>query len=156
MTSKHCTSTAHESVHMAPHFKYQPVVDLGSEEHELTGESVSGERVSHALRSKRPSHQWLSISVLVAITAATIAGILCFLMGRYVERQSREADWFCESICPTSLASHLHSRSSLVCFCQAPPGRIDHTFNYRHQFGMRPGNESQKYWDLVFPGESDH
>lgn len=36
----------------------------------------------------------------------------------------------------------------------APPGTIDHTFHYRKQFAMRPGNESQKYWDLVFPRAS--
>ncbi|KAI0381219.1 hypothetical protein F5Y04DRAFT_256027, partial [Hypomontagnella monticulosa] len=33
----------------------------------------------------------------------------------------------------------------------APPGTIDHKFTYRKEFAIRPGNQSQIWWDKVFP-----
>ncbi|KAI1460526.1 hypothetical protein F4805DRAFT_395661 [Annulohypoxylon moriforme] len=77
--------------------------------------------------SKHTTRFWLIIITILVVAAAVVSGISCFLLGKRVERSQIESDWF------------------------SPPGRIDHTFHYRKQFAMRPSNESQKYWNLVFP-----
>jgi hypothetical protein len=35
----------------------------------------------------------------------------------------------------------------------APPGNIDHTFNYQKEFVARPGDEARESWDLLIPCE---
>ncbi|KAI0907413.1 hypothetical protein F4823DRAFT_564807 [Ustulina deusta] len=82
---------------------------------------------SHICRKRHPSRRWMASLALVAAVLALLTGVSSYFLGKHVERKAVESDWF------------------------SPPGRVDHTFHYRRQFGMRPGNLSQKYWDMVFP-----
>ncbi|KAI8962777.1 hypothetical protein F5Y11DRAFT_321522 [Daldinia sp. FL1419] len=76
---------------------------------------------------KRGSQRWLILLILTAASAVFISGGICFSLGRHFERHIVESDWF------------------------SPPGQIDHEFTYRREFGLRPGNQSQVWWDKVFP-----
>ncbi|KAI0187899.1 hypothetical protein EV127DRAFT_462591 [Xylaria flabelliformis] len=112
---------------MNPNIAYEPLYGCREDEAADSQADVSIVPPQQTQQKRWLSIRRLTILSLLAATLAACISISSFFLGRHVERQSIESDWF------------------------SPPGRIDHTFHYRHQFGMRPGNVSQKYWDLVFP-----
>ncbi|KAF2969099.1 hypothetical protein GQX73_g4494 [Xylaria multiplex] len=84
--------------------------------------------LSSLVHRARHHSKWRMISfTLIAAALVLFTGLSSYFLGKYVEKQAIKSDWL------------------------SPPGRVDHTFHYRHEFGMRPGNLSERYWGLVFP-----
>ncbi|KAI1427096.1 hypothetical protein F5Y12DRAFT_792817 [Xylaria sp. FL1777] len=112
---------------MSPNIAYQP---LYSCREDVATDSQTCDSIIPPPQTQQK--RYLSIRSLASLSFIAAVLAIClsvsfFFLGKHIERQSIESDWF------------------------SPPGRIDHTFHYRRQFGMRPGNVSQKYWDMVFP-----
>ncbi|KAI2642061.1 hypothetical protein GGS21DRAFT_288435 [Xylaria nigripes] len=112
---------------MSSKIAYEPLYEGGEDEATDGQTYVAVHQPSPTRQNRYFSTRWVIGLSTIAVLLVICSSISAYFLGKHVERQAFESDWF------------------------SPPGRIDHTFHYRHQFGMRPGNESQKYWDLVFP-----
>ncbi|KAI0465720.1 hypothetical protein F4859DRAFT_500063 [Xylaria cf. heliscus] len=112
---------------MDSNITYQPLYDyhengVGESDTYSSIDSASGNNYKRGI-----SKRWIINLTLIATTLAIFTGVSSYFLGKHIQRQVIESDWF------------------------SPPGHKDHTFHYHKQFGMRPGNVSQQYWDMVFP-----
>lgn len=144
--------------------KYEPVSDgrLG-DSFDDGSRTAYDQTSSSSPLSSRSSHScgesirrpWLVAIFVFAVTAAAfVAGTGGYYYGRVAESDEHTLDWFCKSSNTKALTCQKlwgRDSSDLSSPFTAPPGTVDHTFHYRKGFALPPGEESQKYWNMIFP-----
>ncbi|KAJ8130700.1 hypothetical protein O1611_g2926 [Lasiodiplodia mahajangana] len=89
--------------------------------------SVLDTQQEHYLIHDRQPPWRTGLRALLVAVITLVVGLSCFFLGRYVERSEVASEWFYF------------------------PGAIETEFIYQKPFALAPGNESDAYWQGLFP-----